>query len=668
MYTSPIQQKILLLLLERKMPISLSQLSREFQMGTRELQSHLKSLDEVCAYYDLVLQKKLGSGVMIQGTETSKEQLKKDLFSIESSTYDEDDRVIFLLCAFLESDQPLTIEYLANQFRVAPETISQDLDHLNQWLWNARLKLTSNRENGIEITGEEIDKKLALGSVIAEQMEITELIDLIKEELGNSLSKQLFDQISGERLMIVEHALKDLNQDLSVPFPESAYLALTVHLCLAIERVQSGETITLNATHLEELSLIPEYKIAEKIIHRIEMNLPISFPIDEIGYVTLHLRNGQQQHHPEYDVDLDDLRKRVNQLVDACENRLEFRLSEDDSLIPGLITHLASRLPQIRMKQKISNTLLSKIKEDYWSIFQIVKEEVFWIFHELLIPDEEIGHIVIHLGAAFERLNQQDSFDVIIICPSGVGTSQLLATQIQSQIPQIHVVQTLSAYLVEELSVKNYDFIISTVKIPSLQDDEYIQINPILTDQEAERIREYMGQIPPTIVKIEQPSMLGLYESIHSLLGIVVELMKQFYLSSVPNMGWSNEEVIRQIGHDLISEGFLRDGQSWFEQTLLQLENGLSVYQFKGDEIEQPFFAVYELQESIHKGVDQLIILLTPKDAKKEVQELMLTLESLCQQSGAIEKLATNDPEIIRTYFLQQLHDVCYGKLKRDHE
>ena len=74
-----------------------------------------------------------------------------------------------------------------------------------------------------------------------------------------------------------------------------------------------------------------------------------------------------------------------------------------------------------------------------------------------------------HLGAALEEednLNQR-VFKVLVACPTGIGTSKLLATQLKREFSNLEIVAVVSAVNVDYDLYKreNVEFIISTVPI-----------------------------------------------------------------------------------------------------------------------------------------------------------------------------------------------------------
>ncbi|GAA3330954.1 hypothetical protein GCM10020331_085550 [Ectobacillus funiculus] len=67
-----------------------------------------------------------------------------------------------------------------------------------------------------------------------------------------------------KKLLIVEKAIEEANEDLAYSMADSAYIGLVVHLALAMERILQGENIAIDPSYLDELRAEPEYEVAEK--------------------------------------------------------------------------------------------------------------------------------------------------------------------------------------------------------------------------------------------------------------------------------------------------------------------------------------------------------------------------------------------------------------------
>ncbi len=54
----------------------------------------------------------------------------------------------------------------------------------------------------------------------------------------------------------------------------------------------------------------------------------------------------------------------------------------------------------------------------------------------------------------------------LIVCPTGIGTSKMLASRIRKEIPEINSVVIKSVKEIKEAALEGYDVVISTVRLP----------------------------------------------------------------------------------------------------------------------------------------------------------------------------------------------------------
>ena len=84
-----------------------------------------------------------------------------------------------------------------------------------------------------------------------------------------------------------------LTEDINLKISDSAFIGLVVHISLAVQRLRNGETISMEQDVLNELKSIEQFKTATKIAQQIEEEFDIKVPIDEIGYIPMHLRGSK---------------------------------------------------------------------------------------------------------------------------------------------------------------------------------------------------------------------------------------------------------------------------------------------------------------------------------------------------------------------------------------
>ncbi len=77
--------------------------------------------------------------------------------------------------------------------------------------------------------------------------------------------------------------------------------------------------------------------------------------------------------------------------------------------------------------------------------------------------------MTIHLTAAMERLANQQKAKVIVICATGIGSSQMLKNRLEHELgSKIVIEDMISYYEISEQKLAGIDLIISSIKVPDV--------------------------------------------------------------------------------------------------------------------------------------------------------------------------------------------------------
>jgi mannitol operon transcriptional antiterminator len=478
-----------------------------------------------------------------------------------------------------------------------------------------------------------------------------------------------------------------VNEQLPHPLADSAFIGLVIHLSLVIERIAKGEKIDIDPLYLKKLESTPEFRIAEQIVAQLESHFALPFPKDEIGYVTMHLRGAKlrlaQTGLPEESNA--ELTATAKKLIHFCEEKLGVMLSEDRSLLKGLITHLEPALHRMKGNMKIRNPLLGKIKEDYPDLFQIVQQAARAAFPRLHVPEEEIGYLVMHIGSSLEKtMRAKKRFRVLIVCSSGIGSAKMLASRLKSAIPEIQVLRNVSVFEINKIDEKEYDFILSTIPIPSKSPEEYIRVSPMLTKEEIEKIHAFLHRYKPASIAKKightpKNNQLDQLESVHSTLGHVIDLLKQFHVMEIENHGMSLEEILLQAAETLKSKGIIKQSEPIVRQLLEREKLGglgipdakLGFFHCRSDQVIRISFSLYPLSrpfliKAMDEGmveIDKLLFMLSPVSISREAVEVLSEISALLMEPETVKLLETHDQDLIRQYFVEKLTPFSLKKI-----
>ncbi|HWO97209.1 MAG TPA: BglG family transcription antiterminator [Bacillus sp. (in: firmicutes)] len=706
MYISARERLVLETLLSKNEEITVKDLADEMDVSVRTIHRDLKGIEDTLKEYDLHLLKKSGVGIQIIGEQAKIEELKLILFNLSYNEYTPDERQTMILCTLLESTEPVKLIALANELNVTIATISNDLTKLENRLKQFDLSLIRKRGYGVEVVGTETAKRRAMSSIIADHLDEMEFLSLVRENIQkksvqqtDSISERLLGLVEKKKLLIVEKAIEEINEELPYAIADSAYIGLVVHLALAMERILQGENINIDQAYLENLQTAPEYKIAEKIIDKLTKVFNVQIPRAEVGYITMHLQGAKLRHDKEYLIEDSGFQVAIKakSLIQFVEEQLSYDLTNNASLFKGLIAHLKPALYRIKQNMGITNPLLPKIKEDYADLFVIVKEGVEKIFSDLSVPDEEVGYLVMHFGSALLGSREAEDLKAFIICSSGIGTSKMLATRLQQEIPEIKHLKNISLFELNQIDIESSDLIISTIDLPNFSKD-YIVVSPILTKEEIERVRQYIRErtrIKDLSKGVPLPKEKTLYvgdseqtiermQSIYQYSNVISLVLRGFRVLE-SDVSDKVDKLLDRACAFLHEQGIIRDAKLVIKALLERERLGglgipgtkLVLFHSRSEHVLQPSFTIHSLEKPILvKGMDQadmeanrILLLLSPEQFPSQGLEVLSFISSLIiENEQSISLFESSDERAISSYMaskFEQFFDEKITEMRR---
>lgn len=683
-------------LINRSEEVTIKELSEIIAVSPRTIHRDLNTIERLLRTYNLEFIRKTGVGIQIVGGEPNKEILKQKLNAFSSREYTLDERQTMILCTLYESSGPVKLFALANELGVAIATISSDLLKLEEQLKPFQLLIVKKRGYGIEISGSEKARRRAMSFVIAKTLKEDEWFSFIKERIqkksenqSNSISERLLHLVDREKLLIIEDVMQELNRVLPFSITDNAYAGLIVHLTLAMERIKLGENIQMDTVYLKQLAMEPEYHIAQKIIDKLSARFQIEIPEAEIGYITMHLQGAKLRHKGGKLLEASNFEAfmQAKKLIQHIEDVTGDDLMNNLPLLEGLVTHLKPAIYRIRQNMGITNPLLKNIRKDYEELFQIVKDAVGKVFPELRIPDEEIGYLVMHFGSVLLGLRGEKDLKAYIVCSSGIGTSKMLVSRLQREIPEIAEIINVSLFELNELQISDSDLVISTIYLQGFS-KEYMIVSPFMTQEEINQVQLYARR--QMLIKKSVPlpvngnstveEITKRMENIHLYTGTIAQLLSNFQHSSQKEH-MSVKKCLQAACLQLEKQQIIKDAEivtdALFAREALGgigiPETKLALFHTRHEQVLKPSFTVQTLKDPVVMRamdgtdieVNQFLLLLAPLSYHEPGLEVLSYISSLIiENEKSIELFESNQGKLIHSYLAKKFEQFIDKKIK----
>jgi len=416
--------------------------------------------------------------------------------------YSKNERFQYIVMKILQSKEPVKLSYFESKLCVSKNTIFKEIKLIEKWINERELKIIRKPRLGIIVEGNEENKRKAIREIISETISTEDIMNYVKKgtvksKINNLQFDTLFSDID---IDFIDYLIKSAEEKLNKEFSDEAYGSLITHITMMIKRIELDTNISLPEIKMENLKIGKEYEVAKKILQKIEVHYNIKVPEEEINYITLHLlgskviKTNEIYNINEYNPDnLYDVCKKMTKEIEKIYG-VDFG-TKRDNVVESLVLHLRPSIYRIKFNFKLINPLYDEIRIKYNELFLNTKSVCIYLedFIGNKIDDHEITYIALHFGAALKNAKEDERkrLKVIIVCGTGVGTANIVASQILNKF-QVEIVDTVSSRMVKDLKDIEYDFIISTVDIPDISNDSYIKINSLMIKKDYEKLSKYL--------------------------------------------------------------------------------------------------------------------------------------------------------------------------------
>ena len=498
---------------------SAGELAERLGVSTKTVSRELPAVAEALKPYGLDLSRKKGAGFSIDGGAEAMASLKEFLGQVNDKTFTPEERRSIIVSQLLPNQEPVKLFTLASLLGVTDGTISKDLDRLESWFKGHGLKLVRKPGLGVYIEGKEASIRQAIVAYIYENVGEQELLSLVQANLAEDgqavsmASSHLLDLVDKEIIQRLERLIRQTEKSLDGRLSDQAFVGLLVHLALAVQRIRRHEPIKLAPEVLADLQSKPEFKLAADLGAKIANEFAITINEAETGYIAMHILGARSRYQPQgMPASLDNfhLVRMAKAVMGAAEKISGQKLYRNSALLTGLVNHLGPSISRLKMGMPIRNPLLGEMNSNYPELMQLAAASVKDIEGELdiVFPEEEIAYIAMHLGAA---LNDNQTLKklqrrVIVACPTGMGTSRLLASRLRQQYDNLIVHDMVSTMQLTPAYFREHeaDFIIATVPIPHVP-LPVVVVSALLTPADQEKIDGLLDRQLPA-ERVEAPA------------------------------------------------------------------------------------------------------------------------------------------------------------------
>lgn len=479
---------------EYSQTISIQDLAEMFKVSSRTIRYDIEQINDYLKENHLQPLNLGKQGVINTQADITKARESLSEEGFYSFKLSREERVCFSAVMMICSDDYITLSEIADQLFVSRSTIIQDLEHIKSFFRERHLYVLSHSNKGLLLEGREIDKRNLLIDMIQSENSIFKA-EPIFQHLTQCLSKNL--KIDLEDISMIEKIINEAEHIYGRFLTDQSFVQLRNYFQLSLYRLRKAHYVEYGDDKNSK------WDMAKGMIDHIQQFIVKEIPDTEIYYVASVLNRMKYIKKTTSNKEIVKMQVITRNFIEKISKDIHRNLQGDYIFYENLINHLESTFSTLGDRFAI-NSVVDEILQRYPEVKQATERNVY-VFEEYVgrkLSEEEIAYIVVHICAAIERnKNETVRYSVVLVCNGGIGTSQLLLARLEKFF-HLDVIDIIPAHDIENMNMDDVDAVISTISLEG-KGIEYIQVDPLLTDEDCIRVGEKLSKIHPKVSEKE---------------------------------------------------------------------------------------------------------------------------------------------------------------------
>lgn len=479
---------------EYSQTISIQDLAEMFKVSSRTIRYDIEQINDYLKENHLQPLNLGKQGVINTQADITKARESLSEEGFYSFKLSREERVCFSAVMMICSDDYITLSEIADQLFVSRSTVIQDLEHIKSFFRERHLYVLSHSNKGLLLEGREIDKRNLLIDMIQSENSIFK-VEPIFQHLTQCLSKNL--KIDLEDISMIEKIINEAEHIYGRFLTDQSFVQLRNYFQLSLYRLRKAHYVEYGDDKNSK------WDMAKGMIDQIQQFIVKEIPDTEIYYVASVLNRMKYIKKTTSNKEIVKMQVITRNFIEKISKDIHRNLQGDYIFYENLINHLESTFSTLGDRFAI-NSVVDEVLQRYPEVKQATERNVY-VFEEYVgrkLSEEEIAYIVVHICAAIERnKNETVRYSVVLVCNGGIGTSQLLLARLEKFF-HLDVIDIIPAHDIENMNMDDVDAVISTISLEG-KGIEYIQVDPLLTDEDCIRVGEKLSKIHPKVSEKE---------------------------------------------------------------------------------------------------------------------------------------------------------------------
>ncbi len=578
-------------------------------LSKRTVYSYLNDVEAELLKMGYMIEKNPGLGIKVKYVGL------KESFDFETNDYSAKVRRIELVRRLFIERKRINIYDFCDEYYISQNTLRYDIQYLNK-------TFEKNYPMKIHISSQQVKFQDDLSQKIICQNQIYFNEQLMVGQNYQEKIRQLEVLYPITIIECIDKIIQNYIRDVNLNLAEHYMINIFSVLITLLSQAKHQHHIEDNQSKLiiDKVKFLPNLILAKQFLECLEQYENVHFEEGDTKFLSEYLLadriwiNNFDNILPSDQLVYDRILKRMQVLLDV-----DFSCDMDH--FNHLILHLNAMVFRLRKGICIKNELIESIKHEFDTLFNLC-----WIVFEneekalgINLTEDEVGFLLVHFQYFIDQ--QKQTKNILLICPHGVITSELVLNRLHKILPPFNSIETASLQKAKQSDLSSIDFIVTTVRIDEQFDKPVIYVSPIMSNDDLKNIMVFYQNLVLN-------KTFDLFESHYDYLKHYIDT------SLILEMDVKNkEEAIHQMSELLYKKGYVEKN---YELSLNYREKMGSTDNIYG--VALP----HGQMQSVKKTIVSFIILPDYRKWKKHMVKVIVFL-NLSKDDLSISRNILND-------------------------
>lgn len=486
---NPRQKKLIHLLVQNEQYLPVSFYSEKLEKSNRTIYSDLEKIQALLPKEQLFLEKKPRLGIHLRGTVEAKLHFLEQITGAsQEAVVESQERQWQIVKQLLIEEKTVTQQKLAQQFHVSPSSIVSDLEKITE---KYRLILSSSKR-GTKIIGNEEEIQNSLFRFCEDYLDVH---GIDTDQLFDEATQYVLFQLLPQQLVkVLLEQVRKWRSQTDFCIPEQYVKSLVIRLLVFCFRLSKGKHIEEKEFLFDQIKLIDTFLMANELLEKVAEVITVDFDEDDVSYVNRQLvgygvkpNTKEQKRYEKYASTIQAILKNMSEMM-----QIDFLA--DTQLSERFASHFVPMVYRLKMGIVITNPLVEEIRNQYgitfsatWYALANVEEKLGVQFN-----DEEVALVAMYFQVSLEK--SQNGKKILIVCPNGIGTSELIFNKIKRILPAQDTAEVTTVDKLYKKNLSNVDLVISSIKLEKIN-KPIITVSTLVTQEDIKNITAFYAHL-----------------------------------------------------------------------------------------------------------------------------------------------------------------------------